>query len=77
MAGQLDVSNTLRRIQAPTLVITTEKSALASVEAVQAWQQEIPNSELLVLPGDSYHIAAAAPDQCAQRVLAFIKRRTG
>ena len=75
MAGGLDISDALGRIKAPTLVVTTEKSALASVEMVREWQQQIANSELLVLPGDSYHIAAAAPDECAQRVLAFIKRR--
>lgn len=74
MAGDLDISAALPRIQAPTLVVTTQKSALASVEVVREWQEQIPNSELLVMPGDSYHIAAAKPDECARRVLAFINR---
>jgi hypothetical protein len=34
----------------------------------------IPNSELLVLPGNSYHVAASDADVCAQAALAFIKR---
>ena len=59
MAGHLDIATSLRRIQAPTLVVTTEKSALASVDVVRGWQQQIANSELLVLSSDSYHIAAA------------------
>jgi pimeloyl-ACP methyl ester carboxylesterase len=74
MAANLDISAELPKIQAPTLVITTEKSALASVEVTREWQTKIPNSELLVLPGDSYHVAAAAPDLCAEKVLEFIRR---
>jgi 3-oxoadipate enol-lactonase len=74
MAGKLDISAALPRIKAPTLVITTENSALASVEVVREWQSIIPNSELLVLPGDSYHVAAAEPDACAEHVLEFIQR---
>ena len=74
MAGRLDITPALSSIQAPTLVVTTENSALASVEVVREWQQLIPRSELLVLPGDSYHVAAAEPDLCAEHVLAFIQR---
>jgi 3-oxoadipate enol-lactonase len=75
MAGRLDVSAALPRISAPTLMATSEHSALASVEVVQGWQRKIANSELLVLPGDSYHIAASVPDECAGRWLAFAERR--
>lgn len=76
-AGKLDVTDALPHIQAPTLIITTEKSALQSVETVREWQRQILNSELLVLPGDSYHVAAAAPDDCAERVLKFIQAHAG
>ena len=72
MAGRLDISAALPRIQAPSLIVTTEQSALQSVDTVRSWQRQIPNSELLVLPGDSYHIAAAEPDECARRVLGFL-----
>lgn len=74
VAGQLDISADLPRIKAPTLVVTTERSALASVEVVREWQETIPNSELLTLPGDSYHVAAAEPQACAEHVLEFIQR---
>jgi 3-oxoadipate enol-lactonase len=63
------------QIACPTLVITTEGSGLASVDETRAWQQKIPDSELLVLPGDSYHVAASHAVQCAQATLAFIERR--
>ena len=63
------------KITCPTLVITTEGSGLASVDETRARQQIIPNPELLVLPGNSYHVAASHAVQCAQATLAFIERR--
>ena len=68
-----DITADLPKIQCPTLVITTEGSALGSVETTRAWQQTIPNSRLLVLPGDSYHVAASDADRCAEETLAFIR----
>ena len=67
-----DITNALPRIQCPTLVMTSEASALGSVESTRAWQVTIPNSELRVLPGDSYHVAATDPDRCAQETRNFI-----
>ena len=67
-----DVTADLPRIACPTLVITTEGSALGSVEETRKWQQMIPHSSLLVLPGNSYHVAASDPDRCAQETLNFI-----
>jgi 3-oxoadipate enol-lactonase len=67
-----DISSALPRIKCPTLVMTTEASALGSVESTRAWQKMIPNSELRVLPGDSYHLAASDADLCAQETLKFI-----
>ena len=34
----------------------------------------IPHSEVFVLPGDSYHVAATHPEACAEAVVAFINR---
>lgn len=71
----LDVRGDLARIACPTLVVTTDGSGLGSVEATQAWQAQIPDSELKVLPGDSYHVAATEPEACAMATLDFIWRR--
>jgi len=71
-----NIEQDLPRIQCPTLVITTEGSALGSVEITRGWQQMIPNSRLLVLPGDSYHVAASDADRCAQETLAFIREQS-
>ena len=70
-----DISGDIPNIKCPMLVITTEGSRLASLEETRAWQRQVPDSELLVLPGDSYHIAATDPDRCAAATLDFIQRR--
>jgi 3-oxoadipate enol-lactonase len=70
----VDVRADVPKIKCPTLVITTEQSGLASVEATRAWQQTIANSKLMVLPGDSYHVAATHAERCAGETLKFISR---
>lgn len=71
----IDVRPDLPSIKCPTLVVTTDGSGLGSVEAVRGWQQMIPGSEFMVLPGDSYHVAATHPELCARAMLDFIGRR--
>lgn len=71
----IDVRADLPRIACPTLVVTTNGSGLGSPETVRAWQTAIPGSELMVVPGDSYHVAASDPDLCARVALDFIDRR--
>jgi len=71
-----DISADIPKIKCPMLVITTEGSSLASIEQTRAWQEQVPNSELLVLPGDSYHIAVTDPDRCARETLDFIQRHS-
>jgi 3-oxoadipate enol-lactonase len=70
-----DIRADVPKIACPTLVITTTQSGLASVDETRAWQQEIQGSELLVIPGNSYHVAASDAAQCAQAVLDFVARR--
>ena len=70
-----DIRADLPRIACPTLVVTTDESGLASVEETRAWQQTIPDSELLVIPGNSFHVAASDAERCAQATLEFISRR--
>jgi len=72
-----DIRADVPRIACPTLVITTEGSGLASVDETRAWQQTIPRSELLVLPGNSFHVAASDAERCAQATLDFISRAGG
>jgi pimeloyl-ACP methyl ester carboxylesterase len=71
----IDVRDDLRRIACPTLVITTDGSGLGSVETVRSWQKEVAASELMVVPGDSYHVAATHAELCARTAIDFIERR--
>ncbi len=67
---ELDAS--LSRITAPTLIVTTIESGLQSVAAVEQYAKRFPDARVLVLPGDSYHIAAVEPELCARHALDFI-----
>ncbi len=72
-----DIRVDLPKIRCPTFVITTDGSGLASVDENRAWQQQISNSSLLVLPGNSYHVAASHAERCAEATLDFIARTGG
>ncbi|HEV2303453.1 MAG TPA: alpha/beta hydrolase [Stellaceae bacterium] len=72
-----DIRADLAKIACPTLVITTPESGLASVAETRAWQEQIAGSELLVLPGNSYHVAASNAEDCAKATRDFIGRSTG
>jgi 3-oxoadipate enol-lactonase len=63
------IRDDLPKIACPTLVITTEQSGLRTIEETEAWQQQIPDSELLVLTGDA--------DRAAEAMIDFIARRGG
>jgi 3-oxoadipate enol-lactonase len=65
----------LQRIAAPALVITADRSKMNSVEKVRAYQGQIPNSRLVVIRSDAYHIAAANADECLTQTLAFLNEQ--
>jgi len=63
----------LQRIKAPTLLMTADRGQAQSVEKARQYKTLIPNSQLVVVRSDAYHIAAANADECVANVLAFIK----
>ena len=63
----------LQRIKAPTLLMTADRGQAQSVEKARQYQSLIPNSQLVVVRSDAYHIAAANADNSVADVLAFIK----
>ena len=69
-----DITVDVANIKCPMLVLTTTESGLASVAETRAWQEKVPHSELVVLPGDSFHVAATDPDRCAEALLEFLAR---
>jgi pimeloyl-ACP methyl ester carboxylesterase len=73
MMSAINLDSLLPRITARTLIITTDRSALQTVETVLRYQPKIPNSRLLVLTSDAYHVAVANADECVTNALAFIE----
>jgi 3-oxoadipate enol-lactonase len=69
-----DITADIPKIRCPMLVITTEGSGLGSVSQMESWVRQVKHSELKVLPGDSFHVAATAPDACAEATREFISR---
>src|SRR5205085_9088529 len=69
----MELEHELPRIVAPTLIVTTHESGLQSVDAVERYARKIPHARVVVLPGDSYHVAAVEPDVCAQHALEFMR----
>lgn len=65
----------LQRIAAPALVITADRSKMHSIEKARAYQAQIPNSRLVVIRSDAYHIAAANADECVRQTLAFLNEQ--
>jgi 3-oxoadipate enol-lactonase len=65
----------LQRIAAPALVITADRSKMNSVEKARVYQVQIPNSRLVVIRSDAYHIAAANADECVTHTLAFLNEQ--
>jgi pimeloyl-ACP methyl ester carboxylesterase len=73
MVAANNLEGLLPKITARTLIITSDRSALQSVDTVLRYQPKIPNSRLLVLTSDAYHVAVANADECVTNVLAFIE----
>lgn len=78
----VDVEPDLPNIKCPTLIITTGSATnvaqnITSADVVRKWQQTIPNSELLLLPSDSYHVAASEAAAASAATRRFIDRHAG
>ena len=68
----MNLDDRLPLIKVPTLIVTTQESGLQAVEAVRQYAARIPDARVIVLDGDSYHIAAVEPETCARHALAFM-----
>jgi len=77
MMSNFNLEGLLPRISAPTLVITSDRSKLQSVETVLRYQPKIPHSRLLVVTSDAYHVAVANANECVTNVLAFLHESAG
>ena len=75
----VDVRSVLPRIPCPVLVVTSgardnPAQSITDLDVVRGWASTIPRGEVLVVPNDSFHVAATDPDIAAEAVLAFVDR---
>lgn len=69
----VNLMDTIRNIQAPTLVVAG-RQALRKSDVGNDWCHQIRHSTLEILPIDSSHLGGAYPDMCAKVVVAFLKQ---
>ena len=67
----MELEGGLARITIPALIVSSEESGLQSVAAVMQYAARLPDARVVILPGDSYHVAAAAPEACIAHAMAF------
>ena len=67
----MELDARLPRIAVPALIVSSEESGLQSVAAVKQYAARLPDARVAILPGDSYHVAASAPEVCVERAMAF------
>ncbi len=71
LAERMDLSGRLRRIKAPTLVISGERDVLVSANGVNELAQEIPQAELVKLPKAGHLAFVTHPREIAEQVCRF------
>ena len=67
----MELEGGLARIMVPTLIVSSEESGLQSVAAVKQYAARLPDARVVILPGDSYHVAASAPEACVGYAMRF------
>jgi 3-oxoadipate enol-lactonase len=71
----VDIRPELDQIRCRTLIMTTTGSHLRPLDGVKAYQEKIPDSELMVIEGDAWHPAGAYPDICAPAACRFFQAK--
>ena len=69
----LDLSESLPKIQVPTLILVGDRSRGAPLDEQSSMQKKIPNARLVVFPNISAGIHLLIPDRCVEEVLRFLE----
>jgi pimeloyl-ACP methyl ester carboxylesterase len=70
-----DLSDVLRRIKVPTLLLSADSRPGYTKEYVREMEQLIPGAKLVVFPGTFGFVHHSEPEMCAQTLLAFLAKR--
>jgi len=73
----LDWSDRLGDIRCPTLIVVPGAETVGSTRSYEVMRERIPNVEVQMFDGLPHNICDAAPERCADAVLAFLGRRFG
>jgi pimeloyl-ACP methyl ester carboxylesterase len=68
-----DLSDVLRRIKVPTLLLSAENRPGYTQGYVREMEQLIPGSKLVVFPGTFGFVHHSQPEQCAETFLDFVR----
>jgi pimeloyl-ACP methyl ester carboxylesterase len=72
-----DITALLPEIQAPTLLLSPQKSVPTPPEEQAMMRERIPNCEQVVFEGASHGIAFDQPERCAETALTFFRKHRG
>lgn len=68
-----DVSSLLPKVQAPTLIMTGDRSANCPIDDQYYLYDQIPDSRIVVFPGIGGGIQLLIPERCTEETLQFIE----
>jgi pimeloyl-ACP methyl ester carboxylesterase len=73
--SSIDVSKNLDKVKCPALVLTTQTPRRNySKSDLEVYRERLPHAEVVAISGDGYHVAGTASDECAPKVLDFLRR---
>lgn len=64
----------LRRISCPVLIVCGEKDS-ANKAASEQMEEQIPNAELLIIPGAGHEVNRDAPDELGKAICCFFEEK--
>jgi pimeloyl-ACP methyl ester carboxylesterase len=77
LMSSLDWSDRLAEISCPTLLVIPGAETVGSIKNYDVMRERIPDIQLISYEGLPHNIGEAAPERCAQDVLAFLRWRFG
>lgn len=73
-AAELDLSDWLVRVEAPTLILGGTLAKQDTADSLRLAHQRMPKSELVLFDGMPFNVMTACPQLCVQATLSFLLR---
>lgn len=77
LMSSLDWSDRLGEIRCPTLLVIPGAETVGSIGNYDVMRERIPDVQMIAYEGLPHNIGEAAPERCAEDVLAFLRWRFG